>query len=672
MLKKLVVSILTLLMLVPMLVSSVSADDGIISEGKSYTLEYAVPIENAYPKKAYKKEKALTDGVKAATDSMSDKAWLELYRGTSVAVTIDLEEVMAVNKVTVSQFQNKTAGIKCSRYVKVFVSEDGETFGFAGEVNDGRLATYTAAKRVSFTVDLKEDYKARYVRVEFSSDVFTFVDEVSVYGNSDADSAITAEPYVEEEKGLSGDIDGIKSVCLMYIASNYTADTIKPYFAYIDNTGTVKDTMFDSLLFLGMNSPYIYDGRQTMSIDGMIKFVEDTLSPTTNVGALNTVVGELKDDLGLDADYKYPIFLTVPTIGYSNEEFDPKGDGKLRYNNLENRSAIVKWYIDYLEAEFEKSGFENLYVKGLYWFEEGINHSNSTHENELVKYFNDYAHDKGYKTMWIPYYSSEGIEESKELGFDSVTMQSGYAFDNSSSEVGAAKEAVCKDAAAAAKKYGLNGTEFEVDMYVKDYAKRLAKYVSAAYGAGIMENGMITMYQSGDHLYQSSIGQGGAGRNIYELTYKYISGQYAESAPSIKEGITITLPVDDYANARLEVVDEDTKKSDLRIAELEKPEGIYFSASGNGFVEVQTYNCQPGTYVARLSVTDGSNVSNTVEVTVIVEPREGTEETSADVSDGDNSGNNVLWIVIAIGAGVLVLAGAAFAVIKIRSSKKDK
>ncbi len=676
--KKILGTLLALLMLVPLFAAGVSAADEVVSEGKKYTLEYSTPIDNTYPKRAYKEESKLTDGKSATSDSLNDPAWLVLYRGTAVSVTIDLEEVMAVNKVELGEFQYKSAGVVCSRYIKMYVSEDGENFGLAGEMSDGKFATHAAQKRVKLVLDLKDEYyKARYVRVEFSSDVFTYVDEISVYGNSDTSSAKTAETYVAEEKDLSGDIDGIKSVCLMYIASNYSEAVIKPYFAYVDSLGTVKDTMFDSLLFLGMNGPY-KTGRDTMSMEGMKQFVDDCLGVSNNVNAaaLNKVVGDLKDDLKLGDDYKYPIFLTVPTIPYSNELFGEIDGEKVRYDTLHGRSQIVKWCVDYITTAFEQAGLDNLSLKGIYWFAESIDYSDSTHEEDLVKYFNDYCHEQGYKTMWIPFYSSSGVEVSKSLGFDSVTMQTGYAFDNASDEVGTPKDASCKDAADTAKKYGLNGTEFEVDMGSKNYETRLQKYISAAYGAGVMENGMITMYQVGDNLYRSSVGSGASGRKIYDLTYQFISGQYKESAPVIKEGATVTLTTNDYVTGRLEVTDEDTNKSNLKVAFLEKPEGIFFSAGGNGFFEVQTYNSKPGTYTARLSVTDGANESNIVEITIIVEPGEDDIDLSADASeiggDDDGGSNNILWIILAVVGGLIVLAGAAFAVVKIRSSKKDK
>ncbi len=688
-LKKVLSAVLALLVLVPFFAVGVSAADSVISKGKSYTVEYATPIENAYPKKAYKKEKTLTDGKTATTATLSDKAWLELYRGTSVSVTIDLESVMAVSKVDLQQLQYKDAGAHCSRYVEVYVSENGTDFGFAGRVDDDRSITYSIRRIVPFVVQLDKSYKARYVRVVFSSSTFTYVDEISVYGSSDTSSAATAEITKTEDRGMSGDVDGIKSVCLMYTSAlTFTADFLKPYFAYIDSTGKATDTMFDSLLFLSLKDNE--GGYKYARQNDMKDFVADAFQPKYNVGALNTVVGDLKDDLGLPADYKYPIFLAVPTIGYYSHAFGEIDGKQISSNSLENRSAITKWYIDYAEGQFKNANYQNIELKGFYWLAESINHSISTHESELVKYFNDYSHSKGYKTMWIPYYSSSGIDEAKDLGFDSVTMQSGYAFKTSANdaELGASKAQVCKDAAENAAKFGLNGIEFEVEGISTNDVQRFTSYVRAAYGAGLIDHGMITMYQVGSVLYNSATGGNATERQVYELTYKYCSGKYTEATPVIKSGKTVTVKAGEYIKDKVEVEDEDTKRTDLKIAEIERPEGININVQGSGVFEVDATGSEPGTYTTRFSVTDGNNVSNTVEVTVIVEPNpnagngddsgtSGTDNSGKDNSgddngadDGNEDNNNTLMIIlIAVGA-VVVIAGAVFAVVKIRSKKK--
>lgn len=659
-----------LLLVIPFTAFAANAADEVISVGKSYTVEYYTAVENAFPKKAYKKEKKLTDGIIAKSNSMSDTAWSEFYRGTAVEVTIDLGEVMAVTGATLGEYQYRTAGIWCSRYLEIYVSENGTDFGLVGKTVNENLVTQTQQKRVEFKVTLDKAYKARYVRAVFSSDVFTYVDELSVYGSKDVSNAVSAEKTVIPEKEISGDIDGINSVCLMYTATKYTTETIKPYFAYVDKSGKVVDTMFDAMLFLGMPVTSSADGY--MRQNDMKSFVSVAMDATTNMGALNTVVGQLKSELGLGDDFQYPIFFSVPNIGIYNNAFGEIDGKTVSSYSLEERTNIVKWYIDYVESQFAASNFENLTLKGFYWFAESIDYARSTNESELVANFNDYSHEKGYKTMWIPFYSAAGIDEAKDLGFDSVTMQSGYAF-NGGEEVGSANEKACKDAAAAVKRYGLNGLEFEVDCYVADYAKRFEKYVNAAYGAGLIDNGMITMYQVGDHLYQSS--KGTFSRTVYDLTYEFISGKYEEFAPVIEGDITITVTAGDFVREKFSVKDEDTSSAKLEVINLQKVEGLYIEAYGNGRINIEAGNAVPGTYETSLAVTDGTNVSNTIKVTIIVLPAEGEESVAesdpvepGEPTDTEDS-SMLMWILIIAGA-VIVIVVVAVVVIKIRSSKK--
>ena len=86
----------------------------------------------------------------------------------------------------------------------------------------------------------------------------------------------------------------------------------------------------------------------------------------------------------------------------------------------------------------------------------------------------------------------------------------------------------------------------------------------------------------------------------------------------------------------------------------------------------------PGTYETTFAVTDGTNVSNTVKLTVIVLPAEGDasaeESNQGDASEntGDVTEENdgmLFVILITVGAVILVIA-IVVAVIKIRSSKK--
>ncbi len=670
MLKKLLSICLAALMLsLPLLSVNAFAEDSVISVGKSYTVEYENEIKNAYPLKEYKPETKLTDGVTDSTAKYSNPAWVEFYRGTAVNVTIDLGETMSVSRVNLGQLQYSQPGIYCSRWVEVQVSEDGESFGLAGRVDDPNKTTSAAVSRVAFDISFEKSYKARYVKVSFSSDVFTYVDEISVYGNGDASSA-EAAPAVspKEEPGFAKPIDGISNLSLMYTTGNYNAEQLKYYFAYHDKDGKPTDLMFDSLLFLSLPTASAKDGY--MRQNEIVDYLANALASDKNIGALNQAVGELKDDIGYDK--KYPIFISMPYIGVYNGSFGEINGEAVGSATLEQRKAIAEWFVDYVIAEFEKCCYENLELKGIYWFEESIHYSTNTNEEELIKHFNEYTQAKNLKTVWIPYYVAAGIDKVPELGFDAVVMQPGYAF-NGGSETGEPKPEVVEDCAKIAKKYGM-GMEFEVDMNVEKYLERFKQYVHVAYKEGLMTDGIMMMYQVSDHLYQSAVSAGK--RELYDLTYKYNSGTYSETTPVIEGEVTLTLNPENhfYSKGKFTVTDPDTPSSKLK-AVFEKIPGVYLDVYGTGGVEAQcTEETPAGTYKTEISLVDDyGNESNKIQVTVIVEGTSGSAESVAE-SEGSEPGtektdNKTLWIIICGAAAVVVLAAVAVIILK---SKKNK
>ncbi|MBR5746930.1 MAG: DUF4855 domain-containing protein [Clostridia bacterium] len=657
-----------------------SAADTVISVGKPYTVEYVTPIEHAYPGLAYEPESELTDGRTASAD-YNDAAWVKLYRGTAARVTVDLGKQYAISEVKIGELQLKAYGVYCSRWLKVYLSDDGENFVLAGETEDAAPITSPEKKRVEFVCKPEKVYSARYVRAEFSSDVFTMVDEVTVSGGEDVSKAekLPKDYYKESYVGLAGPLDGIKSICLMYLASNYTREMVKPYVAYVDEKGNVKDKMFDSLLFLGNPA----ESGKKLKKEDCERFVSNIIGAEEGVHltALNAVIGELKGSI-YDADYKYPVFISVPFSGVNDEVFGEINGKNVVSSNLENRNLIVDWYIDLVIDRFNAAGFENLELKGLYWFNEIIQYNLSTDEEEVIIHFNERAHEKGLKTTWIPYYSASGIDRLDILGFDAVCMQSGYAFDGND-ETGKPLPEACTDCAAACKRFGM-GMEFEADMNKNSYFDRYAQYVHTAYSEGLMTDGIMMMYQVGKHIYESAVGSASI-RPLYELTYKYCSGTYTEIAPVIKSGATVTITAGDYVNGKVEIEDADTPASKLTVVNLEKPEGVYFSVTGRGVYEVDTYKSKPGKYIAKFAVSDGFQVSNTVEIAINVVAAEESApvsepetseagsadetESGIDSEEGVDNGVDMYIIFIAVAVPLAVIA-AVVAVVLIYIRKK--
>lgn len=591
-------------------VIQISASD-IISINKPYTVSFESPTQNAYPKLTYKEEHKLTDGQLASDASYNDSAFTSLYRGNYSYIVIDLEKVYAIDKIEVRSLQNKKAGILCPREISVSLSEDGEHFGTVASLYDSESITKENTSIVTHSVSITDKYKGRYVKVMLSSDVFLYVDEIYVYGNENTQGCISAEPdIVPADKGFAKSVDGLNNICLLYTCGSYSEQVLLPYFAYLDKEKNVVDTMFDSMIFLPSGSSG-FDFSQPSGWDAYIKELFG-INNKTNLTALDILVKNQRENLGLPSSYKYPVFISIPYIDSGSYEFD----GLLPIN-CDNKIEIIKNYIDIIKNDFS-ANFNNLELKGFYWHEEIISYSWSNYEEDLIKKFNEYVHKIGLKSLWIPYYCATGYTKATELGFDAAALQSGYAFDHSSSQTGDSLPGVLDDCAAMAHKYGL-GMEFELDTGVANFYKRFYKYVTSACSSGCMEDSMMMMYQGVNYIYTCANSSKDSDlRKVYDVLYQYIHNTFTSIAPVIEEGQLIIAEVNSRVSGTIIINDPDSKKTELKNVSVSAAEGLSAIFEGSGFYLVNTANTLPGCYNVSLQVSDGYNTSNTADICVIV------------------------------------------------------
>lgn len=607
-----------------LIVGTRAEESNILSVGKKYTVTYETSIDSAFPARAYQDEDKLTDGKIARSASTSDGAFLKLYRGMAAYVTIDLESVCAVSDVSVHFLQQKAAGVYAPRYFKVAVSEDGKQFATVGTLDDPKTIVNPSSILVEKKIDLDASYKARYVRVMMATDCYVFCDEVTVFGAKDAGNAKSASADAPvEDRGYAKKIDGIGNVVLMYTVTKFKPENLKPYVVYSDPSGESKDTMFDSMLFLPSGaSNYDYSKDE-----GWQTYIEELFGDqtNTNLSALNTLIGELISEKLLPEGTRYPVFIALPAFT------DYVGKNVMIYgfkpNNRENRLAIIRSFVDQIIGDFR---YKNIELKGFYWHEEVIRYSVTDYEEDLIRDFNDYVHEKGKKSIWIPYYCSPGYERAVDLGFDAATLQSGYAFARNNAETGEVQAGAVDDSAASAKKYGL-GMEFEVDIYVKDFYKRYLKYLTVGYRTGCMTDGMMMLYHGGNGLTTcASSAAGSEQRQIYDLTYQYIKGTFTSEAPAIQPGQVIVTETGKRQSGNLVITDADSGKNALKVSNVSYSDGLTCVVEGDGFYLVNTSKMDPGVYTITLTVTDGYNDSE--EETVYVLVKDAEQETIKFVS----------------------------------------
>lgn len=594
---------------------AVRAEGDLLSQGKKYTVSYETPIDNAFPARAYQQEDKLTDGKLAKNATYNEPEFLKLYRGVAAYVTVDLEAVCAVDRVEVRYLNNKAAGIYAPRYIRVAVSEDGESFGTVGVLEDPTTITSNSTSIVTKEVRLDGAYRARYVRVTICTDCYMYTDEISVYGSSDASGAKTAKADAPvEDRGYAGEIDGIGNIALMYTYGKYSSTVLRSFVAYTNAKGEATDTMFDAMLFL----PSGASGFDYSTTEGWQAYEDELFGQAnnSNLTALNKTVADLAEPLKLAADFRYPVFVSIPDFTVGNSPIFG-----IVPNSLENRLSIVQTFVDEVIARFESAGFDRLELKGFYWHEETVRYAVTDYEERLIQSVNEYVHGKGLKSIWVPYYCAPGYERAVELGFDAAALQSGYAFNRSADaekEVGLVQAGAVADSAATAKKYGL-GMEFEIDTNVSGFLTRYIQYLNVGCATGCMDGHMMMLYHGVNGMYSCATGGDGSDlRKAYDLTYQYVKGTYTCSAPVIQPGQVIVAPVGKRASGTLVITDEDSGKNSLKLAKSEVSEGLSCVVEGDGFYLVNTSDTLPGVYTFTLQVTDGFNLSAEETVYVLV------------------------------------------------------
>ena len=111
------------------------------------------------------------------------------------------------------------------------------------------------------------------------------------------------------------------------------------------------------------------------------------------------------------------------------------------------RLSVVEWYINEVLDRWEKAGFENLRLIGLYWNAESIDTTGI--DGRYLPEVGKMVREHGLKFYWIPWYKAPGYSQWKDLGFDAVMLQPNYMFDHDISRTRLIT------AASEARKYGL-------------------------------------------------------------------------------------------------------------------------------------------------------------------------------------------------------------------------
>ncbi|MGB9806660.1 MAG: DUF4855 domain-containing protein, partial [Thermoproteota archaeon] len=180
--------------------------------------------------------------------------------------------------------------------------------------------------------------------------------------------------------------------------------------------------------------------------------------------------------------------------------------------NLSQRTTKVKSYVDEVVAKFYSLNFKNLRLEGFYWMSETA----PERDRELIRESCKYVHEKGFKMYWIPYFTAQGYENWKELGFDYVMLQPNFAFYDLTVQR-------FKEVDERIRKYNLT-VEMELPDYIRnpnlrDWKQSFVIYLNASlfYKWNKLSP---TSYYYANAFYQIYSNE----RLYYDLLYKYVKG----------------------------------------------------------------------------------------------------------------------------------------------------
>ena len=322
----------------------VFAEDENLVSGMQYTITVSSPIDKAYPNLVVKDQRyALTDGKKAGNE-YSDTAYVNFYRGTYYTVEFAFESDVYVNGFNAGFFGN-AYGILIPRETYLAVSEDGENWYTCISFRDDSLPSKNYKGRYHTSGVAARYYKARYVRFTFASDVFTYCDEIEIFGVRSPDGISVGEHGYDEESYPNAFtspelpiLQGTRHVVLIYNSrtDENTEEALLPYAAYLDKSmNVVSADMFDSFLFL----PHRYSTPDGMTMqEGWADYLETTLGfgdTPRNLAALENAAETIGKALGEAPTFN--VYLSVPENHGSGDLFGTVDGAAVRMNSKENR-----------------------------------------------------------------------------------------------------------------------------------------------------------------------------------------------------------------------------------------------------------------------------------------------------------------------------------------------
>ncbi len=686
MIKKLVSFFLILLLLAPSLAVFSSAEDFLntnLVQGLQYTVETGQPITYSYQN--YHQDGALlevdngqlTDSVYADYSAESED-WYRAYRGQSRIVCFDLGSICAVSSVEAGFLHLPDRQIYAPRYINVLLSENGTDFATVTRYETHFQTAETEATRYNASIFLGDIFKARYVRIEYSCDDFTYCDEIRIIGGTEYGgvTAVLTPDAEEEGKGYLKSLGNNTNVVKLY-ADGLENKKILPYIGYIGQSGEVSGIMFDSAVIIPFKT------HDHMTYAEMQSALDLLFADGKGIDALDQTVSAVYGTLGLETSFDVYIGMPLPSTeedGLTSDTSDIEAlDDDMGFNN---RIETAKQYVNDCLSRFNEKQYKSIRLQGFFVDTHEAVGRDDPDKDRILKETNRFIKQKGCKSFYESGYLAGGFDAWQDYGFDGAVMSSGLC----DAENSYFTSEMLTEYASSAYNSGLGtviSADADSDFKGDDYHVHGQKYESFLFrGVETGYNNSLKLYDVGTVLYDfcysdSSTPQGIYLRRLYDITYSFIHFVYKNEPPVISAETVIDMVHGDKSvNINVSIQDSDSHYDDIRIQFPETPShGLVASASGNKTLIYSPDTDFLGEDSFTVCVTDGFNLSETITVKVTVSAPEipsgaVVEHSFADEkSIGEPVEEPMPYALIVI---LVLLGGAIFVVPTVMIIKRTK
>ena len=564
-----------------------------VAFNKSYTLSPEEPL-NDFPDESGME---LTDGVRGEY-LFADPAWVGFVQAATMSgrqvdrwalktIIVDLEEVHSISWISLSCCGGGSSGGVFSPWaVFMYASMDGENWmplSRNSSANDATgLLSYgwhnpeeNNGKSIDLTGDENSVYQARYVRVDVELKGKNLFDELEIYGvkgvTEDAKPLTNlstleySQNYLRPSEETTG---GVHDMVLCYngwygydqqsdsFKGNWSAEKFRPYLTYVDKDGYVQDTMFDTVLLLGIWSQYqhifnhVWGGRdEKAGPKDWEWYINKTFCEGGDVDNLNKAAKRASEELG-DPNYKVKLVVMFPSIDKLVTDFGSlDGSHILDFSETADYQYAADWWIDQVVSRMESGKYEYIELEGLYEMDEQIDFRDS------LQYVADKVHSYGYKYYWIPHYRSCGYLWSQDYGVDCTALQPNHMFSIPEDEydfgAGGTKQV---EQALKLASYGNIGLEMELDdhLFLRPSWYNLGlDYLNAGVKMGADGDKCYrNWYEGCGTIAQLAASNDSVMRELYDNIYQFMNGTY-QPREYITEFATGDTPMDAGFNGKM-------------------------------------------------------------------------------------------------------------------------